>query len=57
MGIVEILLIVVVIVLLFGARKIPEVMKGLGQGIREFRDTSAKDDGTTVTVVKPEDRP
>ncbi|GGJ66153.1 twin-arginine translocase TatA/TatE family subunit [Deinococcus aquiradiocola] len=54
MGIVEILLIVVVIVLLFGAKKIPEIGKGLGQGIKEFRST-AKDD-TTVTVVKPEDR-
>jgi sec-independent protein translocase protein TatA len=56
MGPLEIVLIVVVLVLLFGARKIPEVMKGLGQGIREFKDTSAKDDGATVTVVKPEDR-
>jgi sec-independent protein translocase protein TatA len=55
MGIVEILLIVVVVVLLFGARKLPEIGKGLGQGIKEFRSTSSKDD-TAVTVVKPEDR-
>jgi sec-independent protein translocase protein TatA len=37
----EILLIAVVILILFGARKIPEFMKGLGRGMREFND--AKD--------------
>ena len=36
-GIREILLIVLVIVILFGARRIPELMKGMGQGIREFK--------------------
>ena len=56
MGIVEILLVVVVVVLLFGARKLPEIGKGLGQGLKEFRQTASKNDGTTVTVVKPEDR-
>ncbi len=56
MGIVEILLVVVVVVLLFGARKLPEIGKGLGQGIKEFRQMASKNDGTTVTVVKPEDR-
>jgi sec-independent protein translocase protein TatA len=34
----EILLIAVVILILFGARKIPEFMRGLGRGIREFND-------------------
>ncbi len=33
----QIILIVLVILLLFGGRKIPELMKGLGQGIREFK--------------------
>lgn len=60
MGIVEILLIVVVVVLLFGARKLPEIGKGLGQGIKEFRQTASKDTtkagSASVTVVKPEDR-
>lgn len=37
----EILLIAVVILILFGARKIPEFMRGLGRGMREFSD--AKD--------------
>ena len=34
----EILLIAVVVLVLFGGRKIPEFMKGLGKGIREFND-------------------
>ena len=34
----EILLIVLLVVLLFGGRKIPELMRGLGKGIREFND-------------------
>ncbi len=33
----EIILIIVVIALLFGAKKLPELMKGMGQGIREFK--------------------
>jgi len=37
-GTVEILLIVAIILLLFGARRIPELMKGLGRGAREFKD-------------------
>ncbi len=36
-GPVEIIIIVLVILLLFGGRKIPELMKGLGQGMREFK--------------------
>ena len=36
----EILLILVVVVLLFGGRKIPELMKGIGQGMKEFKKAS-----------------
>jgi sec-independent protein translocase protein TatA len=36
-------LIVVVVLLLFGGKKIPELMKGLGSGIKEFKN-AAKDD-------------
>ena len=39
-GTTEILLIVVAIVFLFGAKRIPELFKGMGQGIREFKDAS-----------------
>ena len=36
----QIVLIVVVVLLLFGGRKIPELMRGLGSGIKEFKDAS-----------------
>lgn len=36
-GTMEILLICVVVLLLFGGKKIPELMKGLGQGVRSFK--------------------
>ncbi|RSK37692.1 twin-arginine translocase TatA/TatE family subunit [Hymenobacter metallilatus] len=39
----EILLIVLAIVLLFGAKRIPELFRGMGQGIREFKDASRDD--------------
>jgi len=38
LGFEEILVILLVVLLLFGGKKIPELMKGLGQGIREFKD-------------------
>jgi sec-independent protein translocase protein TatA len=34
----EIVLIVLAIVLLFGGRKIPELMRGIGKGVKEFKD-------------------
>jgi sec-independent protein translocase protein TatA len=37
----HILLIMLVLVLLFGGKKIPELMKGLGQGVREFKKASS----------------
>ncbi|TAL41047.1 MAG: twin-arginine translocase TatA/TatE family subunit [Chitinophagaceae bacterium] len=41
LGWTEILLIAFVVLLLFGGKKIPELMRGLGRGVREFKD--AKD--------------
>ena len=38
LGFTEILIIAGIIILLFGAKKIPELMKGLGKGMREFKD-------------------
>lgn len=40
----SIILIVVVVLLLFGGRKIPELMKGLGSGIKEFKNASKEED-------------
>jgi sec-independent protein translocase protein TatA len=42
-GVPQIILIVVIVLLLFGGKKIPELMKGLGSGIKEFKN-AAKDD-------------
>ena len=38
LGPTEIILIVAVILLMFGGKKIPELMKGVGRGIREFKE-------------------
>jgi sec-independent protein translocase protein TatA len=43
-GFTEILLILLVVVLLFGGKKIPELMKGIGQGMKEFKKASNSDD-------------
>jgi sec-independent protein translocase protein TatA len=44
LGIWEILIIFVIIALLFGGKKIPELAKGLGEGIKNFRTSIKKDD-------------
>ena len=43
-GVTEIILILLVVVLLFGGRKIPELMKGIGQGLKDFKKASKVDD-------------
>jgi len=40
----ELIVIVLVVVLLFGGRKIPEMMKGLGQGLKEFKKARNEED-------------
>ena len=37
----EMIIIVIVVLLLFGGRKIPELMRGLGKGVREFNDANS----------------
>lgn len=50
----QIVIIIAVVILLFGAKKIPELMKGVGKGIREFKDaTSEKSDDEADTEKKP----
>jgi len=41
LGTQEIVIILIIVLLLFGSRKIPELMKGLGKGIREFNDAKS----------------
>jgi sec-independent protein translocase protein TatA len=40
----HLVLIIFIIALLFGGKKIPELMKGIGQGVKEFKKASALDD-------------
>ena len=46
LGTSEILIILLIVVLLFGAKKIPELMRGVGRGVKEFKD-AVNGDGTT----------
>lgn len=47
-GWMEILLIVAVVLLLFGGKKIPELMRGLGQGAREFKEGLRGDENNST---------
>ncbi len=40
----QIAVVVVLVLLLFGGKKIPELMRGLGSGIKEFKDASKEED-------------
>ena len=40
----QIVLVVLIVLLMFGGRKIPELMRGLGSGIKEFKDASKEDE-------------
>jgi len=51
-GAFEIILILAVVLLLFGGKKIPELMKGLGKGIKEFKDASKGGEETTAVEEK-----
>jgi len=48
----SIILILVVVLLLFGGKKIPELMKGLGGGIKEFKKASKDDDNEKIEEKK-----
>ena len=50
LGAMEITLIVLAVLLLFGGKKIPELMRGLGKGMKEFKDgKDGVDDGANST--------
>ena len=50
----EIILILAIILLLFGGKKIPELMRGLGRGVKEFKDASKGE--TPADVEKTESK-
>jgi sec-independent protein translocase protein TatA len=65
LGATEIILIIIAILILFGGKKIPELMRGMGKGIREFNDaknnvrkeieesTTEKDNRSASTTTNP----
>ncbi len=55
LGATEIILILLVVVLLFGGRKIPELMKGIGQGMKEFKKASRLEDESEKPVTESKD--
>lgn len=52
LGTSEIMVIMLVILLLFGAKRIPELAKGLGKGIREFKDATKEIKNEVENAVK-----
>lgn len=51
LGTTELLIILAIVFVLFGARRLPELGRGLGQGIRGFRDAmKGKDEASTTTT-------
>ncbi len=54
LGAPEIILILIIILVLFGGRKIPELMKGLGKGMKEFKDAQ---NGESSNPTNTEDKP
>ncbi|WP_343328471.1 twin-arginine translocase TatA/TatE family subunit [Polaribacter staleyi] len=48
----QLIIIVVVVLLLFGGKKIPELMKGLGSGIKEFKNAAKEDSEDKIEEKK-----
>jgi sec-independent protein translocase protein TatA len=60
LGAPEIILIIIAILILFGGKKIPELMKGLGKGMKEFKDAQNGEGTTTTTsgsTINTEEKP
>jgi len=51
-GVWQIVVIVLLVLLLFGGRKIPELMRGVGQGMKEFKKATSDDDDDVVKEPK-----
>jgi sec-independent protein translocase protein TatA len=48
----EIIIVLIIVLLLFGGKKIPELMKGLGKGIKEFKDASKGEEADKLSEKK-----
>lgn len=47
-GVWQIVVVVLLVLLLFGGRKIPELMRGVGQGMKEFKKATSEDDDEVI---------
>ncbi len=52
LGMPELIVILVIIVIIFGAGKLPEIGAGIGKGIRNFKEATKKDEETTQKIDK-----
>ncbi len=50
-GVWQIVVVVMLVLLLFGGRKIPELMRGVGQGMKEFKKATADNDDDDEVIV------
>ncbi|MCH1538569.1 twin-arginine translocase TatA/TatE family subunit [Flavobacteriaceae bacterium] len=51
----QIIMIVVVVLLLFGGKKIPELMRGLGSGIKEFKNATKEEEKESTKIDSKKD--
>lgn len=56
-GLTEILVILLIVVIFFGGKKIPELMRGMGRGVREFKDAMNTDYSSENKKPNPADVP
>jgi len=52
----EIVIILVIVLLFFGGKKIPELLKGLGKGVKEFKDASKSEENEKEEVLNDNEK-
>ena len=55
LGMQELIIILIIVLVLFGARRLPELASGMGKAIRNFKKATTEPDEIDVTPKKPED--
>jgi sec-independent protein translocase protein TatA len=55
LGAPELILILIVVVMIFGAKRIPEIMTGIGQGIKSFKKAMEEEDGAATPPPEPKE--
>jgi sec-independent protein translocase protein TatA len=56
LGAPELILIILAILILFGGKKIPELMRGLGKGVKEFKDAQNGENTSNTTTTTTEEK-